>query len=427
MFSRCRLLLITLFLLPLMGRAQSDGESHRENGINWDEEIELLAEELEVRHKNLYFRLDSTEFHRELEKIAREARSGSPFSTSVRLQQAVVRLGDAHTRVNYHFQILPGEIIPVECYWFSEGIFILKTREEHREILGRKISGINGFPIHQIIDSLSTLMVDDNRALIKAEIPRMITWNQLLEHFGFGIQGKVELQLTDDEENNSSYLMALPARESSAYSVRPDSVPLGWQKRKEFFSERYFPGEKLFYIQYNKCWSREVEEEYGSGASALFMPSFREFEKEVFQVLRKEEVDKLVFDMRFNGGGNSYQGTQFIRKLCNTKLKGQGKIYVVVGRHTFSSAIINTVDFLKNSDAVIVGEETGGRPNHYGEVKRFVLPGSNLVVSYSTKYFTLLPGNDSSILPVLESPPSFNMFMQGLDPAIEAIRSDSDS
>ena len=412
---RCRSLLITLFLLPLMAWAQSDG------GINWEDEITLLAEELESRHKNLYFRLDSLDFHRELSHISREARFSTPFSTSVRLQQAVARLGDAHTRVNYHFQIQPGAILPVECYWFSDGIFILKTREEHREILGKQISGINSYPVQQIIDSLSTLIVDDNQALIKAEIPRMITWTQLLDHFGFGDEDGVEIQLTDTSGTISSYAMTLPARESSAYSVRPDSVPLGWQKRKEFFSERYFPGDKLYYIQYNKCWSREVEEEHGSGASALFMPSFKEFEKEVFQVIRKEEVDKLVFDMRFNGGGNSLQGTRFIRKLCSTRMKGEGRIYVVVGRHTFSSAIINTVDFLKNSDAKIVGEETGGRPNHYGEVKRFVLPGSNLVVSYSTKYFTLLPGNDSSILPGLESPVSFSQFMQGRDPAIEAI------
>ncbi len=108
------------------------------------------------------------------------------------------------------------------------------------------------------------------------------------------------------------------------------------------------------------------------------MPSFKEFEKQVFQSIRKQDIDILVFDMRFNSGGNSRQGTKFIEKLSKTKLNGTGKIYVLIGRQTFSSAILNTLDFIKLTDAVLVGEGTGGRPNHYGEVKRLVLPESNL-------------------------------------------------
>ena len=99
---------------------------------------------------------------------------------------------------------------------------------------------------------------------------------------------------------------------------------------------------------------------------------------------------------------------------------------MIVGRQTFSSAIINTVDFMRNSDAIIVGEETGGRPNHYGEVERFVLNNSNLVITYSTKFFTLLPGDDSSIHPGIETPISFSQFMSGTDPAIQAILSHQD-
>jgi hypothetical protein len=98
---------------------------------------------------------------------------------------------------------------------------------------------------------------------------------------------------------------------------------------------------------------------------------------------------------------------------------------VVVGRKTFSSAIINTMDFLTNSDALSVGEETGGKPNHFGEVKRFVLPESKLVVNYSTKYFTLVEKDTPSILPDLPAPISFEQYMRGTDPALQAIRKHS--
>jgi hypothetical protein len=126
--------------------------------------------------------------------------------------------------------------------------------------------------------------------------------------------------------------------------------------------------------------------------------------------------------MRFNSGGNSAQGTGFIKKLCKSMMKKEAEIYVMIGRKTFSSAIINTVNFINLAEVVTVGEESGGRPNHFGEIKRFVLPESKLVVNHSTKYFALVEEDAPSILPQLMAPISFGDYMHGIDPALEAVR-----
>ena len=115
------------------------------------------------------------------------------------------------------------------------------------------------------------------------------------------------------------------------------------------------------------------------------------------------------------------QGTKLIRKIAKTKLRGNGSTYLMVGRKTFSSAIINSVDLIKEMNAVVVGEETGGRPNHFGEVDRFVLPESRLVVSYSTKYFKLLDEDIPSIIPDIPAPLTYSQYMSGTDPALEVI------
>ncbi|MCK4879232.1 MAG: hypothetical protein KAS82_01185, partial [Bacteroidales bacterium] len=214
-----------------------------------------------------------------------------------------------------------------------------------------------------------------------------------------------------------------PVELGEMVELHPESLPLGWQDQKTFFRDHYFENEHLYYIQYNRCWSREAEEDFGSGASALFMPSFKEFEKQVFPVLRKKEIDKLVFDIRFNRGGHASQGTKFIRKICKALPKEHGDIFVLVGRTTCASAIINTVDFMKSAEVVLVGEETCGKPNHFGEVKRFVLPESRLVVSHPTIYFSLLEEDPPTIKPDLLAPIGFKQYMKGVDPALEAARS----
>ena len=124
--------------------------------------------------------------------------------------------------------------------------------------------------------------------------------------------------------------------------------------------------------------------------------------------------------MRHNGGGSSLQGTLFIRKLKHyKKINQEGKMFVIIGRNTFSSAIINTLNFKNQTIAIIIGEETAGSPDHYGEVKIFRMPSSGARVRYSTKYFNFTKKNMKSILPDIDVPVNFSDYEQGVDAAFE--------
>ena len=92
-----------------------------------------------------------------------------------------------------------------------------------------------------------------------------------------------------------------------------------------------------------------------------------------------------------------------------------------MGRVTSASAIINTIDFMKIEKVILVGEETSGKPNYFGEVNRFVLPESSLIVSYPTRYFTLLDEDLPTIIPDVLTPLGFDQYMKGIDPAMEAV------
>ena len=393
-----------------------------ENEIDWLYEIDLLGKELAQRHSNLFFQTDSSTFYSELDQIAIDTGEISLFDKSIRLQQVVAKLGDAHTRINYHFNISPNTILPLEFYWFEDGIYVIKSRVEYQELLGKRLVAINEFPLKRIIDSLTTLIVVENPSLIKSQLPRMLTWKPLLDYFGFSGKNGLLLAYETNDGAIGNLVVKLHNEEGEEMSIPTGNLPLGWENQNTFFRDRFFPNDRIYYIQYNKCWSREAEEDYGTGASALFMPSFKEFEKKVFRTIKKQNIDKLVFDMRYNGGGHPEQGTKFIKKLSKTRFNGLGEFYVLIGRQTFSAAIVNTVDFMKHTDALLIGEGTSGKPNHYGEIKRFVLPESKLVVNYSTHYFQLLDEDIVSITPDIETPITISQFMQGIDPAIEVIR-----
>lgn len=409
-------LFLLLFLFP-----ESKLLADEAKEVNWAEEVEGLKRELSARHVDLYFHYDSISFSRDLEEVVQRSPGKSILEVAMMLQQVVAKLGDPHTHVNFNYLIDTEFILPFQPYWFREGLYVTAYWKDYENLEGKRIVAINSFPIQQVIDSLSTLISGYTPARVLNEVPRMLIWVQTLEFFGFAQKNEVEIGLEDSMGKQSKVIIPLPSPESERISVGPEPLPLGWQDRSSYFRDQYFPDSKLYYIQYNKCWSREAEVEFGSGAAALFMPSFKDSEKEALKTVKKKEIDKLVLDLRFNPGGNSQQGTDFVKKLQKTRIGEKAEIYLIVGRTSASAAITNAVDVIKAFKPLVVGEDSGGKPNHFGEVKRFVLTTSNLVVSYSTKFYTLLEENPPAIIPDLPVSQSYSGFMEGKDEAMEAI------
>ena len=80
----------------------------------------------------------------------------------------------------------------------------------------------------------------------------------------------------------------------------------------------------------------------------------------------------------------------------------------------------NAITLSQDTNAVLVGEPTGGKPNHYGEVRRFRLPNVGLLVQYSTRYWLNYPGSDPLTLePDVRAAVTVEDLLAGRDPALE--------
>ncbi len=394
------------------------------NKSDWSSDLDYISKELPQRHINLFSTQSKDYYLQQIQKIKTSVPDLSNFEITLRLQQTIAAMGDSHTRVNLGKIIDRNKILPLKLYWFRDGIYILKTTQENEEILGNRIISINQTPIKTVIDSLSTLVTIDNRAIVKSYIPELLPLVQILQYFKFTHSSKIELGLEDMYGTNKDYIIEpSPINRKNIKIVKPASLALCYQNQKSFFTDYYQPNDKVYYIQYNKCYSKELDVKYNNGKNADQLPSFKEFENKVFENLKSQQIDKIVFDLRFNRGGNSYQGTVFIEKFSKYLDKHpEKKIFVITGRSTFSSAILNVMDFKKLTNASIVGEETSGKPNHFGEVRSFKLPYSGLNVSYSTKYFTRSANNEKTIKPDISIESDFKDYRNGIDPVYEWIR-----
>lgn len=110
-----------------------------------------------------------------------------------------------------------------------------------------------------------------------------------------------------------------------------------------------------------------------------------DFNNEVLNFIDNNKVDKFVIDMRENTGGTDGYLDTIIQRIKDKKINNKNNFFVIVGRATFSSTILDAVKWREETNTTFFGQTTSGKPKHYGSTKDFQLPNSKFTVRYSTQ------------------------------------------
>ena len=148
------------------------------------------------------------------------------------------------------------------------------------------------------------------------------------------------------------------------------------------------------------------------------------FCERMFEFIEQNDVERLVIDMRLNGGGNNYLNQPLIHGLIGCKkLARTGALFVLTSPRTFSAAAACAGNIERETGALFVGEPTGAGPNHAGDVKRFTLPNSGAALRVSELWWQWSDPRDlrRAIQPDLPAPITFEDWRTGRDPAMEAV------
>ena len=363
--------------------------SQEKKEIDWKSDIEYLKDTLSQKHINIFSKTSEYEFNKQLDALLSKLPELTDLQVAVKIQQIHAKMGDSHTNAGWVKFINADKNIGIGTYWFKDGLYIISTNQRDSILLGKKIIRIGGLNIEELVDSLKTMFTDENEALTKSLVPLHLIYGQLLNNFGCVAkeEGFIEFEVANETNRVFQHQVKLGHKDSTLFS-NISSSPLLYGSNN-WFVEEYDEKNEIYFVQYNRCDSKELAMEFSQPQDIIDKkPSFSEFEQKVFKTISEKPIKKFVFDMRYNGGGSAPQGTKFIEELSKIKeINQKGKLFVLVGRKTFSSAVINTLNFQEKTKAILVGEETGGKASHFGETRSFRLPSSGLKITYSTKYF----------------------------------------
>lgn len=321
-----------------------------------------------------------------------------------KLVKIITSINDSHTSVGLDNL----KFFPLKFFEFEDGIYLIDGEENYKDYWGQKLIAINGYEIEEVKEMIKPYISKDNSAIFKNQFSNSLTNLNLLSFSGIADNDEVTYTFTDGDITVKA-LSYKNNKNMKFISENNDKVPLSKQNNNDKYWFKYLEDENIVYVKYNSCSNMEGY-------------SFKEFTNDVFQVVDKNNPDKLVVDFRDNGGGNSAIFNSFLEAINEREdINKTGKLYAIIGRSTFSSAILNTMDLKKNTNATLVGESTGGQPNHFGEVKQIYLSNTNITVYYSSNYFKTTKEDVDSIYPDKEVTLKASSFFEGKDDFLEAI------
>ncbi|WP_205411221.1 S41 family peptidase [Mucilaginibacter pineti] len=367
------------------------------------QDLQYLKDTLPKRHINLFAKISKADFDKNITAIASRLANRDYETFTAELFKLTVAIGDEHTHIEPVFT----KAAPIRFNKFAEGIYVTATDTTNTDVLLYQLTGVNGHPINEVISRFKEIIQSGNQSFFDSRFLHFINNPAILKG----------LQITNSTDETTFDLIA-PDGKTVKRTIKSvtgeDAVNLPLievknkllsQKGKGNYWYSYDAESGTLYFNYNNC-----QEQDGHPFSA--------FNDELFDAIDKNKPRRLVVDLRYNGGGNSAVLGPFIERIKQSYLNSKGKLFVLIGKQTFSSALMNAVDFKRDTHATLVGEPTSGSVNHYGEVRGFRLPHTKIVIGYSTRYWENWKGHNGPLMPDAAITYSVKNYANGIDEAM---------
>ncbi len=393
----------------------------------WLEDIDYLNENLPKNHINLYYKTSKNDFQKQINELKTEIPKLNDMQIKFKLKQIVASVGDAHTSMNLDN---PEKYYCVGTWWFGNDLRVVSINKEYKDILGMNLIAINNIPIDEILNKINTLISHENSQWLKANNINYLPNPEVLKFFKVTKNDEAEFTFqSDDKKIIKIKICPEKITKDNIISVR-DSMPkkpISFQVNSINYYEnlywyKYIPEDKILYFQYNLCYDFNTARVAGFKDYESY-PDFREFSNGLIKTINENKIDKFIIDMSHNQGGNSILLDDLITRLSErTNLAETSKVFVIIGRNTFSSGVVNSFHLKVCMSAKLFGEPTGGNANSYGEISTLTLPNSKVTISYSKKFYFLSDNYKEGLIPDIFIEESFKNYQNGIDDVYEAIK-----
>ena len=401
----------------------------------WRADLQYLAQEMPKRFIRFYDFVPREEFEAAIAEFSQKLPTLTRNQIELELMKLIAMPKASHTTIVPFQPAIDWHFYPLLTFMFSDGVYITDAPREYRHTIGKRIVSVAGKSIEQIYLDAKPFLSADNEMSRQGMFPdRFLPFPEVLRAQGY-IEGrgtglyplddryylKTRFRLEDDTGRQFSidikpmYPFSLGGiwfiYQKTGKSVEKERSPVIAHARKSNYWFEFWADSQTIYFQFNSVRNQNGE-------------SIAEFSKRLENFVNTREFDRLIVDIRNNGGGDSTKLGPLVELLSqNQKINQWGKLFAVISRRTGSAAVRFAAMLQNRTKTIFAGEPTGGSPNTAGDTAPFILPNSKIVVYLSYRYFqdSIADTPEPWISPDLPVAYTHHDFFSGRDPIVESI------
>ena len=422
---------LTFFLISCLTLLQVSAQTGL-TGKQWQEDLKFLQNTIHNDYPFLFKKTTAEAFDAEVEKLHNAIPNMQEHEIIIGLARIVSSFEYGHTALGFRYQPYAFHQFPFNLYQFNDGMYIQGVHKDYAQVLGAKVTHVAGVPIDDALKAVYPVVPVENKQYFKAFGINYLRIAEVLHAQGITSQlsKTVELTLEKDGKTFKQQFNAMEKGERvpTEYSlVKQDgdwldvrdqnATPYYLKNLERIYYYEYLSEQKTVYVRHS-----QIQDD-----PQMDIPTFY---AGVFDFIENNDVERLVIDVRLNGGGNNYKNKAVVTGIIATeKINQKGKLFVILGRRTFSACqnLVNELDTYTN--AVFVGEPTAENINFYGDNRRVELPNSKIPAFLSFAWWQDKPQweNGPWLAPHVAVDMSFEEYRTNQDPVLDAALSFSDN
>ncbi len=413
------LFILSLFLFTQLSAQENLQAKH------WQEDLRFLQNTVHKEYSHLFVKTTKEAFDAEVATLYKNIPNLESHEIVVGMAKITSLFKYGHTGIFLNQKDVNFHSFPFNLYEFKDDIYIQGVHKNYKKALGAKVLKVNNMPIEEALEKIASVTNSENSQDFKAYginylgSPEVLHAQKITKSLQNAIvltlekNGKVFTEsfvVMGDEERVPTHRGYVHQNENWLDAREQSETPLYLKHLDKIYYSKYLDKEKAMYIRHSRIADDREE-------------NTKDFYNRVFDFVENNDVEKLIIDVRLNGGGNSYLNKSIITGIIETKkINKVGSLYVIIGKHTYSAAQ-NLVNELHNyTNAIFVGEPTAENVNFWGDARPVTLPNSGIVAQLSYAWWQGKPAWEYTewLAPQVPVKMSYLEYASNQDPVLDA-------
>ncbi len=394
------------------------------NVAQWQEDLRFIQKTIHKDYSFLFVKITKQDFDTQVEALFNDIPNLQEHEIRVGLARMISLFKYGHTQIPYRTTAKSG-ILPINLYHFNDGVYIEGVHKDQKRTLGAKVLKIGDMPIGKALELIYPVVPVENEQYFKAYglrfllSPEVLHAQRVIPELSERVtltlekEGKVFTHIfktIDVEKKPKAFNFTVPTEEwLTARNTVTTPLYLKHLEDKLFYFE-YLEDINTLYVRQSSVFDDDNE-------------TLNQFYNRLFDCIDTHRIEKLVYDVRLNGGGNNYNNLPLLKGImARPKINKSGNFFFIIGRDTFSACQNLTNEISKYTEAILVGEPTSENINFYGDTRPVVLPNSKITAYLSYLWWQDKPALENAkwTAPSIPVTMSFDEYIKSQDPVLEA-------